>query len=178
MLQNGLSRFGGPQGMLLIEEILDRSALRTGLAPESLGQELYHRAARRTPRFGRRWDHRNLRIWQGLLIDRIRFTRDAFDRMEYLTSKPVNAGSPYADNSEFRTTHQPSPGLSLALSRWHHRRVIRRNGKWASAAHKSSSRGRAESDSRPIRARHSHATDKVPNTLPRRLRAERSKRGL
>ena len=39
--------FGGPQGMLVIEEIIDRIARRTGLAPEVVRQRNLYRGSRR-----------------------------------------------------------------------------------------------------------------------------------
>ena len=62
--------FGGPQGMLVIEEILDRIARRTGLAPELVRQKnLYHaRGETNTTPYGQEIeDNRILRIWQELL---------------------------------------------------------------------------------------------------------------
>ncbi len=62
--------FGGPQGMLIIEEILDRIARRLGLAPELVrARNLYHGAGEtNTTHYGQAiGDNRIQRIWRELL---------------------------------------------------------------------------------------------------------------
>jgi xanthine dehydrogenase molybdopterin binding subunit/xanthine dehydrogenase small subunit len=62
--------FGGPQGMLVIEEILDRIARHTGLAPEVVRERnLYHGDGEtNTTHYGQRiGDNRIQRIWRELM---------------------------------------------------------------------------------------------------------------
>ena len=62
--------FGGPQGMLVIEEILDRIARHTGLAPEVVRERnLYHGDGEtNTTHYGQRiGDNRIQRIWRELI---------------------------------------------------------------------------------------------------------------
>ncbi|HEX2860200.1 MAG TPA: xanthine dehydrogenase molybdopterin binding subunit, partial [Lacunisphaera sp.] len=64
--------FGGPQGMLIIEEIMDRVARRTGLAPEVVRQRnLYHGAGEtnRTHYHEEIGDNRIQDIWQRVLAE-------------------------------------------------------------------------------------------------------------
>ena len=61
--------FGGPQGMVIIEEIMDRVARATGLAPETVRERnLYHGSGEtNTTHYGQRiGDHRIERIWREL----------------------------------------------------------------------------------------------------------------
>ncbi len=62
--------FGGPQGMLIIEEIMDRIARATGLAPEVVrGRNLYHGTGpTNTTHYGQEIaDNRIERVWRELL---------------------------------------------------------------------------------------------------------------
>src|SRR6185503_13718468 len=64
--------FGGPQGMLVIEEILDRIARQTGLPPEVVRERNLYRgtgASNTTPYGQEIADQRLQRIWEELKTD-------------------------------------------------------------------------------------------------------------
>ncbi len=113
--------FGGPQGMLVIEEILDRISRRTGLTPEVVRQKnLYRgRGATNTTHYGQEIeDNRIQRIWDELLVSSnfaarrkeiAEFNRNTRYRKRGLAITPVKFGI------SFTTTHLNQAGALVLL---------------------------------------------------------------
>ncbi|MFL6514848.1 MAG: xanthine dehydrogenase molybdopterin binding subunit [Chthoniobacterales bacterium] len=113
--------FGGPQGMLVIEEILDRISRRTGLLPEVVRQKnLYRgRGETNTTHYGQEIeDNRIQRIWDELLvssnfaarrIEIAEFNGRARYRKRGLAITPVKFGI------SFTTTHLNQAGALVLL---------------------------------------------------------------
>ncbi|HEY4282778.1 MAG TPA: xanthine dehydrogenase molybdopterin binding subunit [Chthoniobacterales bacterium] len=113
--------FGGPQGMLVIEEILDRIARRTGLTPEVVRQNNLYRGSgeTNTTHYGQEIeDNRIQRIWTELLSsshfaarrDQTKKWNDAHvHRKRGLAITPVKFGI------SFTTTHLNQAGALVLL---------------------------------------------------------------
>jgi xanthine dehydrogenase molybdopterin binding subunit/xanthine dehydrogenase small subunit len=113
--------FGGPQGMLVIEEILDRIARRTGLAPELVrARNLYRGTGEtNTTHYGQEIeDNRLQRIWSELTKssefaarrEQLRqWNRDHPQRKRGLAITPVKFGI------SFTTTHLNQAGALVLL---------------------------------------------------------------
>jgi len=113
--------FGGPQGMLVIEEILDRIARATGLAPETVrARNLYRGTGEtNTTHYGQEIeDNRLQRIWNELtesseLAGRreqlVKWDREHPDRKRGIAMTPVKFGI------SFTTTHLNQAGALVLL---------------------------------------------------------------
>ena len=113
--------FGGPQGMLVIEEIMDRVARRTGLKPEIVRQRnLYHgRGETNTPHYGQEIeDNRIEKVWNDLLASSdfaarrneiARWNEQHPHRKRGLAITPVKFGI------SFTTTHLNQAGALVLL---------------------------------------------------------------
>ncbi len=113
--------FGGPQGMLVIEEILDRVARRVGLRPETVRtKNLYHgKGETNTTHYGQEIeDNRLQRIWNELLIasefaarreELSRWNQRNPHRKRGLAITPVKFGI------SFTTTHLNQAGALVLL---------------------------------------------------------------
>ena len=89
--------FGGPQGMLVIEEIIDRIARALGLAPEVVRERNLYRGSgeTNTTHYGQEIeDNRIQRIWQRTeRIERIRGAPRRTARNGTRSSRTASAGS-------------------------------------------------------------------------------------
>jgi xanthine dehydrogenase molybdopterin binding subunit/xanthine dehydrogenase small subunit len=113
--------FGGPQGMFVIEEIIDRIARRTGLPPEVVRQKnLYHgRGETNTTHYGQEIeDNRIQRVWEELLAS----SNFAARRDEISTWNERNphrkrglAITPVKFGISFTTTHLNQAGALVLL---------------------------------------------------------------
>ena len=113
--------FGGPQGMLVIEEIIDRVARRTGLAPELVRRKnLYHaRGETNTTPYGQEIeDNRLQRIWQELL-ESSEFESRRVQLSEWNNQHPNRkrgvAITPVKFGISFTTTHLNQAGALILL---------------------------------------------------------------
>ncbi|MGF1449331.1 MAG: xanthine dehydrogenase molybdopterin binding subunit [Opitutales bacterium] len=113
--------FGGPQGMLIIEEIMDRVARRVGVAPEALRERnFYHGDGETsTTHYGQRIEHNRLqRIWPKLLkssaFSHRRAEVDAFNA----TSPRIKRGlavTPVKFGISFTLTHYNQAGALVHI---------------------------------------------------------------
>jgi xanthine dehydrogenase molybdopterin binding subunit len=113
--------FGGPQGMLVIEEIIDRVARRTGLAPEVVRQKNLYRArgeTNTTPYGQEIEDNRIERIWQELL-ESSEFESRRVQLCEWNNRHPNQkrgiAITPVKFGISFTTTHLNQAGALVLL---------------------------------------------------------------
>lgn len=143
--------FGGPQGMLVMEEILDRIARATGLPPELVRQRNLYRdtGETNTTHYGQEIeDNRIERIWRELTA-----TSDLGQRRERLREwnaqhanrKRGLAITPVKFGISFTTTHPPQSGrrAGAALSGWHRASKPRRHGNGAGCLHEHRAHRRA-----------------------------------
>ncbi|MDQ2919682.1 MAG: molybdopterin-dependent oxidoreductase, partial [Verrucomicrobiota bacterium] len=113
--------FGGPQGMLVMEEIIDRVARATGLAPELVRQRNLYRGTgdTNTTHYGQEIeDNRILRIWSELMKSS-NFTsrRDEIGawNSEHANRKRGLAITPVKFGISFTTTHLNQAGALVLL---------------------------------------------------------------
>ncbi len=113
--------FGGPQGMLVIEEILDRIARATGLAPEAVrARNLYRGTGEpNPPHYGQEIeDNRIQRIWKEL-IDSSELTPRREQLRHWNTEHPQRkrglAITPVKFGISFTTTHLNQAGALVLL---------------------------------------------------------------
>ncbi len=113
--------FGGPQGMLVIEEIMDRIARATGLAPEMVRQRNLYRGtgATNTTHYGQEIeDNRLQRIWTELLESSAFVSRRA-ELAEWNAAHPRRkrglAITPVKFGISFTTTHLNQAGALVLL---------------------------------------------------------------
>jgi xanthine dehydrogenase molybdopterin binding subunit/xanthine dehydrogenase small subunit len=113
--------FGGPQGMLVIEEILDRIARATGLAPETVRERNLYRGTgeTNTTHYGQEIeDNRIQRIWQELTESSefaSRRERLAKWNREHPRRKRGIAMTPVKFGISFTTTHLNQAGALVLL---------------------------------------------------------------
>jgi xanthine dehydrogenase molybdopterin binding subunit/xanthine dehydrogenase small subunit len=113
--------FGGPQGMLTIEEILDRVARDLGLSPEVVrGKNLYHGSgATNTTHYGQEIENNRLqRIWKEL-IEKSDFDSRRKNLIEWNSKsrhrKRGIAITPVKFGISFTTTHLNQAGALMLL---------------------------------------------------------------
>ncbi|MBA3609295.1 MAG: molybdopterin-dependent oxidoreductase, partial [Chthoniobacterales bacterium] len=113
--------FGGPQGMLVIEEIMDRIARATGLAPETVRQRnLYreHGETNTTPYGQEIEDNRIQRIWREL-TDSSEFAARRKALQDWNANQPDKkrglAITPVKFGISFTTTHLNQAGALVLL---------------------------------------------------------------
>ncbi|MBA3543563.1 MAG: molybdopterin-dependent oxidoreductase, partial [Chthoniobacterales bacterium] len=113
--------FGGPQGMLVIEEIMDRIARATGLAPEVVRQRNLYRGqgeANTTPYGQEIEDNRLQRIWQEL-AESSQFAARRNELRDWNASQPNKkrglAMTPVKFGISFTTTHLNQAGALVLL---------------------------------------------------------------
>ncbi len=113
--------FGGPQGMLVIEEIMDRIARATGLAPEVVRQRNLYRGAgetNTTPYGQEIEDNRLERIWQELNVSS-NFTARREELRQWNAGQPNQkrglAITPVKFGISFTTTHLNQAGALVLL---------------------------------------------------------------
>ena len=164
--------FGGPQGMLVIEEIMDRVARRTGLAPELVRQKNLYRArgeTNTTPYGQEIEDNRIQRIWSELLASSEFEARRAQlrewnnvhrDRKRGLAITPVKFGI------SFTTTHLNQAGALVLLYQDGTAQINHGGTEMGQGVHTNVALVAArELGLTPDRVRVMHTrTDKVPNT--------------
>jgi xanthine dehydrogenase molybdopterin binding subunit/xanthine dehydrogenase small subunit len=113
--------FGGPQGMLVIEEILDRIARVTGLAPETVRERNLYRGTgeTNTTHYGQEIeDNRILRIWQELTeSSEFASRREQLAKWnsEHSRRKRGIAMTPVKFGISFTTTHLNQAGALVLL---------------------------------------------------------------
>ena len=154
--------FGGPQGMLVIEEIMDRIARRLGLPPEVVRERnLYHgRGETNTTHYGVEiGDNRLGEIWRQALA-RARFAerRRAVD--DWNRAHPAHQARARGDPGEVRdfvhpAALQPGRRAGPALPGWHGAGEPRRHRDGAGTEHQDPRRGHA----RTRAARRPHPAD-------------------
>ena len=164
--------FGGPQGMLIIEEILDRVARRTGLAPETVrAKNLYRgRGETNSTHYGQEIeDNRIQRIWSELIA-----SSDFASRRDAL--RLWNARSPYHKRGiaitpvkfgiSFTTTHLNQAGALVLLFQDGTAQINHGGTEMGQGVHTNIAMIAAkELGLTPERVRVMHTrTDKVPNT--------------
>lgn len=113
--------FGGPQGMLAIEEIIDRIARLVGLPPEVVrAKNLYHGSgATNTTHYGQEIENNRLeRIWNELLA-KSDFAKRRKDLSEWNSKSPHRkrgiAITPVKFGISFTTTHLNQAGALVLL---------------------------------------------------------------
>ncbi len=113
--------FGGPQGMLVIEEIMDRIARATGLAPEVVRQRNLYREqgeTNTTPYGQEIEDNRLQRIWQELSVSS-EFAARRKELEEWNAGQPDKkrglAMTPVKFGISFTTTHLNQAGALVLL---------------------------------------------------------------
>ncbi len=113
--------FGGPQGMLVIEEILDRIARATGLAPEVVRQRNLYRESgetNTTPYGQEIEDNRLQRIWREL-TEASEFSSRREQLQEWNANQPNKkrglAMTPVKFGISFTTTHLNQAGALVLL---------------------------------------------------------------
>jgi xanthine dehydrogenase molybdopterin binding subunit len=113
--------FGGPQGMFVIEEILDRMARRTGLPPETVRERNLYRGTgeTNTTHYGQEIeDNRIQRIWNELMRSSEFVTRRETLRRwngEHPHRKRGMAITPVKFGISFTTTHLNQAGALVLL---------------------------------------------------------------
>jgi xanthine dehydrogenase molybdopterin binding subunit/xanthine dehydrogenase small subunit len=113
--------FGGPQGMIVIEEILDRIARRTGLAPEVVRERNLYRGAgeTNTTHYGQEIeDNRIQRVWSELKTSSGFEARREESRSwnaQHVHSKRGLAITPVKFGISFTTTHLNQAGALVLL---------------------------------------------------------------
>ncbi len=113
--------FGGPQGMLVIEEILDRVARATGLAPEMVRERNLYRGTgeTNTTHYGQEIeDNRIQRVWHELMESSEFAGRRAEQRRwnaEHQHRKRGLAMTPVKFGISFTTTHLNQAGALVLL---------------------------------------------------------------
>jgi xanthine dehydrogenase molybdopterin binding subunit len=113
--------FGGPQGMLVIEEIIDRIARRTGIAPEIVRRKNLYRGTgeTNTTHYGQEIeDNRIQRIWHELLQSSAFESRRAQLREwndQHANRKRGLAITPVKFGISFTTTHLNQAGALVLL---------------------------------------------------------------
>ena len=113
--------FGGPQGMLVIEEIIDRVARQTGLAPEVVRQKNLYRGTgetNTTPYGQEIEDNRIERIWSELIASSEFESRRAELRewnLRHPNRKRGLAITPVKFGISFTTTHLNQAGALVLL---------------------------------------------------------------
>ncbi|MEY2537714.1 MAG: xanthine dehydrogenase large subunit [Verrucomicrobiota bacterium] len=164
--------FGGPQGMFVIEEILDRVARRTGLAPEVVrGRNLYRgKGETNTTHYGQEIeDNRIQRVWDELMTSsdfasrRIKLTewnKEHPHRKRGIAITPVKFGI------SFTTTHLNQAGALVLLYQDGTAQVNHGGTEMGQGVHTNIAAIAAkELGLTPDRVRIMHTrTDKVPNT--------------
>jgi xanthine dehydrogenase molybdopterin binding subunit/xanthine dehydrogenase small subunit len=113
--------FGGPQGMLVIEEIIDRVARATGLAPEVVRERNLYRGAgeTNTTHYGQEIeDNRIRRIW-GELVESSDFAARRAELRQWNKENPRRkrglAMTPVKFGISFTTTHLNQAGALVLL---------------------------------------------------------------
>ena len=113
--------FGGPQGMLVIEEILGRIALKLGLAPEEIRERnFYHGSGEtNTTHYGEEiGDNRIQRIW-GELLETSEFAKRRIDVDAWNTAHPHRkrglAITPVKFGISFTLTHYNQAGALVLM---------------------------------------------------------------
>ncbi|MEY2486545.1 MAG: xanthine dehydrogenase large subunit [Verrucomicrobiota bacterium] len=164
--------FGGPQGMLVIEEIMDRIARRTGLAPEAVrSKNLYRdRGETNTTHYGQEIeDNRIQRVWAELMASSEFATR----RLQlsqwnegHQHSKRGIAITPVKFGISFTTTHLNQAGALVLLFQDGTAQINHGGTEMGQGVHTNIRQIAAkELGLTPDRVRIMHTrTDKVPNT--------------
>jgi xanthine dehydrogenase molybdopterin binding subunit/xanthine dehydrogenase small subunit len=164
--------FGGPQGMLVIEEIIDRVARRTGLAPELVRQKnLYRgRGETNTTAYGQEIeDNRIQRIWSELLASS-EFESRRTQLREWNVRRPHRkrglAITPVKFGISFTTTHLNQAGALVLLYQDGTVQINHGGTEMGQGVHTNVALVAArELGLTPDRVRIMHTrTDKVPNT--------------
>ena len=113
--------FGGPQGMLVIEEILDRIARRLGKSPEAIRElNLYHgKGETNTTHYGQEIeDNRIQRVWQELKQDAA-FERRRAEIAQWNSKNPQHkrglAMTPVKFGISFTLTHLNQAGALVLI---------------------------------------------------------------
>ena len=164
--------FGGPQGMFVIEEIMDRVARRTGLAPEIVrAKNLYRgKGETNTTHYGQEIeDNRIQRIWQELMsssdfVSRrkkiSRWNEQHRHRKRGIAITPVKFGI------SFTTTHLNQAGALVLLYQDGTAQINHGGTEMGQGVHTNIAAIAArELGLTPERVRVMHTrTDKVPNT--------------
>jgi xanthine dehydrogenase molybdopterin binding subunit/xanthine dehydrogenase small subunit len=164
--------FGGPQGMFVIEEIIDRVARRTGLAPESVrAKNLYRdKGETNTTHYGQEIeDNRIQRVWKELME-----SSDFTARREQLREKNAQdrhrkrglAITPVKFGISFTTTHLNQAGALVLLYQDGTAQINHGGTEMGQGVHTNIAAIAArELGLSPDRVRVMHTcTDKVPNT--------------
>jgi xanthine dehydrogenase molybdopterin binding subunit/xanthine dehydrogenase small subunit len=164
--------FGGPQGMFVIEEIMDRIARRTGLPPETVRERnLYHgKGETNTTHYGQEIeDNRIQRIWSELkasgdLEKRRVALRDSNKRSRH--RKRGIAITPVKFGISFTTTHLNQAGALVLLYQDGTAQINHGGTEMGQGVHTNIRLIAArELGMTPDRVRVMHTrTDKVPNT--------------
>ena len=164
--------FGGPQGMLVIEEIIDRVARRTGLAPELVRRKNLYRArgeTNTTPYGQEIEDNRIQRIWQELL-ESSQFESRRTELREWNNKHPNRrrgiAITPVKFGISFTTTHLNQAGALILLYQDGTAQINHGGTEMGQGVHTNVALVAArELGLTPDRVRVMHTrTDKVPNT--------------
>ncbi|MDQ2825141.1 MAG: xanthine dehydrogenase molybdopterin binding subunit, partial [Verrucomicrobiota bacterium] len=164
--------FGGPQGMLVIEEIIDRVARRTGLAPEIVrAKNLYRdKGETNTTHYGQEIeDNRVQRVWKELMessdfADRRKEISDW--NQEHRHHKRGLAITPVKFGISFTTTHLNQAGALVLLYQDGTAQINHGGTEMGQGVHTNIAAIAArELGLTPDRVRIMHTrTDKVPNT--------------
>ena len=164
--------FGGPQGMLLIEEIMDRVARRTGLAPEIVrAKNLYReKGETNTTHYGQEIeDNRIQRVWNELMMSsNFKERRNDLARWnkEHRHCKRGIAITPVKFGISFTTTHLNQAGALVLLFQDGTAQINHGGTEMGQGVHTNVAMIAArELGLTPDRVRVMHTrTDKVPNT--------------
>ena len=164
--------FGGPQGMFVIEEILDRVARRTGIAPEKVRERNLYRGigeTNTTPYGQEIEDNRIERVWRELILSSDFATRRAALRKwneEHPHRKRGIAITPVKFGISFTTTHLNQAGALVLLYQDGTAQINHGGTEMGQGVHTNIRAIAAkELGLTPDRVRVMHTrTDKVPNT--------------